>query len=489
MKHTIILPDLGQTTSEAKVVRWLKKPGDKLSNGESLLEVETDKATMEVEAYVGGYLRETLVEEGEVVSAMAPIAILTDRLDESYPEALSSPSAQPATPPPRRPEPTPAKTSPAPVAAVPAARSLAKEVGIELSSVVGTGPGGLITKNDVERIVAERPTSKLAPPASQPEFKPLSAMASLTTSSKSTIPHFYVSRDVDLSAAEVWRNNWNDSHPDLKASINEVFVRAASRALLESPRLNVSYQNGKYEQRSNGDVLLVIAVDSVLKLTSFANAQALSWDEYLRRMRTTLGGVRRERMVASPAETGEEHTPSTPSPGLPGTVPVPRGFSSLQPSSPVGAREITEPLTPSPPVRGEGHPPIIPLLQGGNTGGSLPVPSGSAKGAGVGSPDEGEIAAKNLTQTHPSTNSKNPTPLLAISNLGMFGVREFAAIIPPGCTSVLAVGAVREKVILKDKQPEVIKVCSLTLSADHRVVDGIAAAKFMERMQVHLNSL
>jgi pyruvate dehydrogenase E2 component (dihydrolipoamide acetyltransferase) len=104
-------------------------------------------------------------------------------------------------------------------------------------------------------------------------------------------------------------------------------------------------------------------------------------------------------------------------------------------------------------------------------------------------PGEGEAAAKNLTQTDPSANSKNSTPLLAISNLGMFGVKEFAAIIPPGCTAVLAIGAVREEVILKDKQPEAIKVCSLTLSADHRVIDGIAAAKFMERIQVYLNSL
>jgi pyruvate dehydrogenase E2 component (dihydrolipoamide acetyltransferase) len=405
MKHTIILPDLGQTTSEAKVVRWLKRPGDKLSSGESLLEVETDKATMEVEAYVGGYLRETLVEEGEAVSAMAPVAILTDQPDESYPdEAPAGPSTQTAAPQPRRPEPSPPMTSPTPIAAVPAARSLAKKLGINLDSVVGTGPQGLITKNDVERVIAERSGSRPVPPAAQPEFKSLSAMASITTSSKSTIPHFYVTTDVDVSAAEVWRASWNDSHPDMKASINDVFVRAASQALLESPRLNVRYQDGKYEQRSNGDVLLVIALDSVLTLASFANAHALPWDEYLRGMKRTLERARGERIVASPLESGE-------------------------------------------------------------------------------------VAAKNLTQTDQSTNSKNSVPLLAISNLGMFGVKEFAAIIPPGCTAVLAIGAVREKVILRDKQPEVIKVCSLTLSADHRVVDGIAAAKFMERVQVRLNSL
>ena len=78
MKHIIILPDLGQTTSEAKILQWHKKPGDLVSSGEPLVEVETDKATMDVEAYVGGYLRATLVEEGQMATAKDPIAVLTD---------------------------------------------------------------------------------------------------------------------------------------------------------------------------------------------------------------------------------------------------------------------------------------------------------------------------------------------------------------------------------------------------------------------------
>ena|SRR2546426_4026287 len=164
MKHTIILPDLGQTTSEAKVVKWLKKPGEKVSMGEPLVEVETDKATLEVESYVAGYLREKFVEEGEKASAMVPIAVLTDRPDEPYDQALADSSEKPATPQfPKLETPTP-KSAPETVTAVPAARSLAKELGIDLNSVVGTGPRGLITKNDVERFVAEKASSK-PPPA------------------------------------------------------------------------------------------------------------------------------------------------------------------------------------------------------------------------------------------------------------------------------------------------------------------------------------
>ena len=91
MRHTIILPDLGQTTSEAKILKWHKKPGDLLSMGDALVEVETDKATMDVEAYIGGYLRATLVEEGQMATAKEPIAILTDTVDEAYEETEAVP--------------------------------------------------------------------------------------------------------------------------------------------------------------------------------------------------------------------------------------------------------------------------------------------------------------------------------------------------------------------------------------------------------------
>ncbi|HEX2523187.1 MAG TPA: biotin/lipoyl-containing protein [Terriglobia bacterium] len=161
MKHTIILPDLGQTTSEAKVVKWLKAVGERLAAGEPLLEVETDKATMDVEAYVGGYLRKKLAQEGEMVSAMSPVAILTDTADEGFEEEVEVSKPQIAV---SQTVPKPAATSvpsSRPLAAAPAARLRAKELGIELSSVPGTGPGGLITKADVERFAEKDKTSGL----------------------------------------------------------------------------------------------------------------------------------------------------------------------------------------------------------------------------------------------------------------------------------------------------------------------------------------
>ena len=150
MQHVIVLPDLGQTTNEAKVLTWHKKPGDKVSKGEALVEVETDKVDMDIESFVGGYLREILAPEGSLATALAPVAILTDRLDEPYTQpAAGNRLSQQAEEAPEPQAETALGPSPAAIAAVPAARMLAKKLGIDLSAVKGTGFGGLIRRHDV----------------------------------------------------------------------------------------------------------------------------------------------------------------------------------------------------------------------------------------------------------------------------------------------------------------------------------------------------
>lgn len=379
MKHIIIMPDLGQTSSEAKIVSWLKKPGEKLATGEALLEVETDKATMDVEAFVGGFLRKKLANEGDMVAASSPVAILTDTIDEAFDEDLKS-----------KPEPsvTVGKTEhaqtttsapvSASVAAVPAARMLAKQLGIDLSTVSGTGPQGLITKADVERSVS--PVGRAAP--STHENRAREAMAALTTRSKATIPHFYVTLDLNMASAEGWRARWNQNHPELKASVNDCLVRAASAALADSPKLNVRVSDGKAEPQSSADVLLIVGVDSGLLLVPVTNPHADPVESFLMRMKAVLSSAK----------------------------------------------------------------------------------EGKIQGAQV-------------------------APSLAISNLGMFGVKEFSAIIPPGCAAILAAGALRDQVVWRGGRAEPLSVCTVTVSADHRAVDGIAVAQFLERMQFHLNSL
>ena len=376
------MPDLGQTSSEAKIVSWLKKPGERLTLGEPLLEVETDKATMEVETYVGGFLRRKLANEGEMVAASNPVAILTDTADEDFDQDVRpNPKSVASTPTAERTQPAAPAAVGGNIAAVPAARALAKQLGIELSKIRGTGPRELITKADVERHVSQ-PEKPVAAHGSLHQSKAWEAMASLTSRSKSTIPHFYVTVDLDMAAAETWRSNWNQDHAGLKASVNDCLVRAASAALADSPRLNSRVSEGKTEQQSSADVLLVVGVDSGLLLVSVQDPHSDPVDVFLRRIRVALD---------------------------------------------------------------------------------------SAK--------EGKVQGT------------RSTPMLAISNLGMFGVREFSAIIPPGCNAILAAGAVRDQVVWRDGRAEAVKVCTVTVSADHRVVDGIAVAKFLERMQFHLNSL
>jgi pyruvate dehydrogenase E2 component (dihydrolipoamide acetyltransferase) len=376
MMHEIILPDLGQTTSEGKVLKWRKQLGDCVSRGEPLLEIETDKVTMDVEAYAPGYLREILVTEGQMATALEPIAILTDDPVEPYErkaqEARALAFAAGSAPPTLHAETPPARKG---TSAAPAARALAKELGVDVALVTGTGPGGLITRKDVERHAA-RPAAAAA--------KPASGMAALTSKSKQTIPHFYVTVDVDASAATQWREKWNESHPDLPATVNDIFVRAAAKALRAVPSLNVSYGDGQLKPHSAADILLVVAVESGLTLVPMADPSDLSWDEYLRRIRTGLDKAKQSRVMEA---------------------------------------------------------------------------------------------------------STRSTPLLAISNLGMAGVKQFAAIIPPSCTAALAIGAIREEAVVRQKKIQVSQVCSLTLSADHRVVDGLTAAKFLAKMQEQLNSL
>jgi pyruvate dehydrogenase E2 component (dihydrolipoamide acetyltransferase) len=323
---------------------------------------------MEVEAYVDGYLREILTPEGKLACAMSALAIVTDHPDEPYDlpkqaaaplgALVDSPPAAPLTPAPRA----------GGVAAAPAAKQLAKELGIDLASVTGTGPGGLITRKDVDQLRAKR----------------MAAMATLVIRSKQTIPHFYLTADINVCAAEQWRENWNVTHPSLPATVNDLLVRAASKALRDVPSLNVSYDDGSYKRKSEADVLLIVAAESGLALVPVADPSRLPWEEYLTQMRRIMEKAVQGRIAQAPSQ-----------------------------------------------IR----------------------------------------------------------PLLALSNLGMFRVKDFVAIIPPSCTAVLAVGAIRDEAVVCHGRVEIGRLVSLTLSADHRVVDGITAARFMEKIQEHLNSL
>ncbi len=377
MRHVIILPDLGQTTNEATIRQFLKKPGERVTRGEPILAVSTDKVEMEVESFAGGYLRQWLAEEGALATAMSPVAIVTDTADEPYapPEDDSNPAPESENKPVAA---TAVKSVAAGVRAAPAARILAKERGIDLGKVPGTGPDGLITKADVLGWAEQAGKARPSPsPSLSVEKRALAAMAATVVASKRDIPHFYATTDVSMSHAAAWRTAWNEKHPELHATYNDLFVLCAARSLRDNPRLNVSYSNGSYQQHDAADVALVVAHEPAMLLIPLADPCGLTWEAFIETTR-----------------------------------------SAIQLSAPVSAK-----------------------------------------------------------------------PLLAISNLGMFRIKQFAAIIPPVCTAALAIGAVREQLAIKNGKLESELVCSLTISADHRVVDGVAVARFLERIQFHLNSL
>jgi pyruvate dehydrogenase E2 component (dihydrolipoamide acetyltransferase) len=374
VRYVIVLPDLGQTTVEAKVLEWRKRPGEFVSRGEPLLAVETDKVDMDVDSFADGYLRKILVESGEMAVALKPVAILTDGLDEPWEElapVANLPEREFAPPPP----PVTKTAASGRFAATPAAKRLARELGTELGGISGTGINGLIVRRDVQQFTQARETVS---------DRALSAMANVVAWSKREIPHFYASIDAGLDAAEAWRTRWNAEHPELRASWNDVFVRCASMALGDVPRLKTRLADGRYQVDSANDLLLVVASETRLDLVDVRAPDASSWVSYLDSMR---------RILRSPS------------------------------------------------------------------------------------------------QRRTATSGETLRPLLALSNLGMFGVKEFSAIIPPGCTAVLAIGAVRDALVAREGRPVVARVCTLTLSADHRVVDGVSAARFLGRVQHHLYSI
>src|SRR5262249_52848217 len=145
------------------------------------------------------------------------------------------------------------------IAAAPAAKSLARELAVDLGAISGSGPGGLIVRRDVERFASQRQSE---------DSQGLSAMSAMVTASKREIPHFYASLDVDMRSAETWRATWNAGHPDLRASLNDMLVRCAAKALSDAPRLNTRLHNGDYQRRATPDILLIVARDSGLALVA-----------------------------------------------------------------------------------------------------------------------------------------------------------------------------------------------------------------------------
>jgi len=425
MPTPILMPALSPTMTEGKLAKWLKKEGDAVKAGDVLAEIETDKATMEVEAVDEGKLGRIVVPAGtENVAINAPIAYLLnegesasalDTIAKSAPPAAPKPAAPapaaagPAAAPAPKPAPVPAQppampAMPAPAAvgkdgqrvfASPLARRLATEAHLDLGRIQGSGPHGRIVKADIEsakssgtaapapRPAAAAPAAAAAAPLPTEGFTelPLSTMRKVIArrlmESKQTIPHFYLTIEAEIDALLALRAQLNVKAEGIKLSVNDLVIKACGMALAKVPRANAIWGGDKILLNKTCDVSVAVALDDGLITPIIRSAD-----------RKGLATISAE--MKSLAERGK---------------------------------------------------------------------------AGKLMPEEYQGGA------------------FSLSNLGMFGIKEFAAVINPPQGSILAVGKGEQRAVVKGGALAVATMMSCTLSCDHRVIDGAIGAQFLDAIK------
>jgi pyruvate dehydrogenase E2 component (dihydrolipoamide acetyltransferase) len=422
MAEIVRMPKLSDTMSEGVVAKWHKKVGDKVASGELLADIETDKATMEFESFQTGVLLYIGVEQGKTAPVDSILAILgkdgedvkalieedksksapkeekpaaTDKKEEAKTEEKQEPSIkeEPVAEqkkekePAKEPEPQQANTSDdSRVKASPLAKKLAKEKGIDLSRIQGSGDAGRVVKRDVhavnlsalgQRSGADEKESYIDADISQMR----KTIAKRLAESKFTSPHFYLTIELDMDNAVAARTAINAVAP-AKISFNDMIIKAAAVALKEHPKVNSSWRGDKIRYNTHVHIGVAVAVEDglLVPVVRFADGKPLS------QISTEV------KALAEKAQT-----------------------KKLQPAE-----------------------------WEGNT--------------------------------------------FTISNLGMFGIEEFTAIINPPDACIMAVGAVRQTPVVKNGQVVAGNVMKVTLSCDHRVVDGATGSKFLQTFKFLLEN-
>ena len=377
------MPALGVAQETGKVLRWIAMEGQTVEKGAPIMEIETDKVTVEVEAPASGTLAgirfsegadvpvgnvvALIVAEGEEVPAEAPAAV-TDGTPEPVPSG-SEPQGggNGATPPASR----PARR----VLASPKARRIAKEKGVDLAALAGSGPRGAVIAADVEGAGATPGAAAVA--AAPIETGAIWArMAERTTRSWQTAPHFYLSRDIDAARLNAWRESARKRAGYERVTHTDLLVKLVAAALREHPRVNATWRDGAIAENEDVNVGIAVAVDEGLVVP-----------------------------VIQRADTSE-------------------------------LREITRRR--------------IELVEAARAGGLRPD----------------DVSGGTFT----------------VSNLGMYGVDAFTAILNAPQAAILAVGRIADRIVPVDGRPEVRPMCTLTLSFDHRVVDGARGAEFLDTL-------
>ncbi len=413
MAETITMPKLGFDMQEGTLVRWVKNQGENINKGEVLAEIETDKATVEVESSASGVVRRLLVDQGAVVPIGAAIAVIgaedekieipasgqeAAKLAPVPTKSESKPEATPSAQPEAKKAPTiitpsqPQGSSAGPVKASPLARKMASEANIDLGIIPGSGPGGRVVRKDVEAALSsgQRPAvqdQSFAIVASRAdEAVPLSKLRQIIArrmaESKTTIPHFYVSHEYKMDELMALRRQVNEFlTDDEKISVNDFIVKAVSLSLRQYPNLNASFAGDKVLRRGAINVGIAVAVENGLLTIVSKNTD----QKPLRQI-----SIEVRRMAA-------------------------------------GAR------------------------------------------AGKVKPEDIEGST------------------FSISNLGMFDVENFIAILNPPEAAILAVGSAREvPVVAEGGEIKAGWRMKATISVDHRVSDGAEAAQFMQALAEYL---
>ncbi len=408
MPTTFTMPKLSPTMDVGLVVKWHKNEGDFVNAGDLLLEIATDKATIEHSALDEGWLRKIIVHEGEEAFVNDPIAIFTDaenegigemprpavkkeQKKEAFQESSAPPTPQlregfaPSTPLEGYTFPFPGEEFGEKLKASPLAKKLAQEKGLDLSSIAGSGPSGRVVAKDLEKaqkIGTASFTRKIpsTPPGSfhEEKFSPAQKVVALRLSqSKTFIPHFYATMDVRAEAIQQMRTQLESI--GVKVTVNDFMIKAVALALREHPHVNSGYHGPNQTIIRFETIDVAVAVDTKLGLITpiIRHADCKNMGEIGAEMRN----------LAQKARGGK-----------------------LMPEE----------------------------YQGGS---------------------------------------------FTVSNLGMFGVKEFQAIINPPQAAILAVGVIRQEPIVQGGEVKVGALMSLTLSCDHRVVDGALAAKFLQSVK------
>jgi pyruvate dehydrogenase E2 component (dihydrolipoamide acetyltransferase) len=417
MATKVIMPKLSPTMEEGQISRWLKKEGDKVSMGEPLAEIDTDKATMEMQALGNGVLRKILIGEGQSAPLGQLIAVIGEP-DEDIAALLSEAPAQPQPQQQKEtdvPPPAPDATQPQPqlqdqkeadrpptapnlapangrqpqasgsgrMIVSPLAARMAAEAGIDLRSLQGSGPGGRIIKRDIEAVIS-KPAPAPAPSyvqqagASAYRDEPASqirqTIAKRLVTSLGPVPHFFLTAEIEMDRAAEMRKGINALDPDLKISINDIIIKVAAAALIQHPQVNASFQEKVVRYYEHADVGVAVAIEDGLITPVVRAADQKSLSQIAAEVRELAERARSKRLKP------EEYTGAT----------------------------------------------------------------------------------------------------FSVSNLGMFGIDEFTAVINPPEGAILAIGAMTAKPVVRDNEIVIRQMMRVTMSCDHRVIDGATGAKFLQ---------